>query len=219
MKNKFILPMVIAFCAMAVGASAQVLDFGQRSQIGVSVGVMNYSGFMNKTAFTLKESHPSFEAFYRYDIAKNFNVRATFMYGSLSKDNGPQLVEGGTDRAGQFKTNIFEVSVLPEYNFLDLTTHKVSPYVFVGGGFYALTGYQKNGADYDKPNNNGFNFRGGIGVRYLVNPNIQLFAEGSRREFSRSIDFYESTNSRSRYYSLMVGASFRLSNIKLEELW
>lgn len=219
MKNKLILPMLIAFCVTALGASAQMLDFGQRSQIGISVGVMNYSGFMNKTAFTLKESHPSFEAFYRYDVAKNFNVRATFMYGSLSKDNGPGLEDGGPSRSGAFKTNIFEVSVLPEYNFLDLTTHKFSPYVFMGGGYYSLMSYQKNGADYAKPNKNGFNFRGGVGVRYLVNPSIQLFVEGSRREFSRSIDFYESTNSPSRYYSLMLGASFRLTKLKLEELW
>lgn len=220
MKNKLIMPLLIAFCVTAVSsASAQMLDFGQRSQIGVSVGVMNYSGFMNNTAFTFKESHPSFEAFYRYDIAKNFNVRATFMYGSLSKDNGPEQIEAGTSRAGQFKTNIFEVSVLPEYNFLDLTKHKVSPYVFIGGGYYTLGGYQRNEADYDKPNNNGFNFRGGIGVRYLINPSIQIFAEGSRREFSRSIDFYESSNSPSRYYSIMLGASFRLSQLKLEELW
>ena len=218
MKNKLLLPIVVAFTLLTVGASAQVLDFGQRSQIGISVGVMNYSGFMNKTAFTFKESHPSVEAFYRYDIAKNFNVRATFTYGSLSKDNGEESFDGA-NRSGQFKTNIFEVSVLPEYNFLDLTTHKVSPYIFVGGGFYTLTGYQRNGADYDKPEDNGFNFRGGIGVRYLVNPNIQVFAEGSRREFSRSIDFYESSNSPSRYYTIQVGAAFRLSNIKLEELW
>ncbi|GAB3363176.1 hypothetical protein GCM10027566_31320 [Arachidicoccus ginsenosidivorans] len=218
MKNKLILSLLIAFMGMAVGASAQVLDFGQRSQIGVSVGMMNYSGFMNKTAFTFKESHPSFEAFYRYDVVKNFNVRATFTYGSLSKDNGEESIDG-TNRSGQFKTNIFEVSVLPEYNFLDLTTHKVSPYIFMGGGFYSLTGYQRNGADYSKPNDNGFNFRGGIGVRYLVNPNIQIFAEGSRREFSHSIDFYESSNSPSRYYTIQLGAAFRLSKLRLEELW
>ena len=219
MKNKLILSMLVAFCGFSLTASAQALDFGRRSQIGISVGVINYSGFMNTTAFTLKESHPSFEAFYRYDIAKNFNVRATVMYGSLSKDNGPELEENGTNRAGQFKTDIFEVSVLPEYNFLDLSTHKVSPYVFVGGGFYTLTGYRRNGNDFDKPNKSGINFRGGLGIRYLINPNIQVFAEGSRREFSHSIDFYESSNSPSRYYSIMVGASFRLSDVKLNELW
>ena len=221
MKKKLIMPVLAAFCVAAFGlrASAQTLDFGQRSQIGISVGVMNYSGFMNKTAFTFKESHPSFEAFYRYDVAKNFNVRATFMYGSLSKDNGTTLEEAGTSRAGQFKTNIFEVSVLPEYNFLDLTTHRVSPYIFLGGGYYTLMGYQKDGADYTKPDKSGINLRGGVGVRYLVNPSVQVYLEGSRREFSHSIDFYESTNSPSRYYSIMVGASFRLSKLKLSELW
>ena len=219
MKSKFVISLAIVFCLISASASAQALDFGQRSQIGVGVGVMNYSGFMNKTAFTLKEAHPSFELFYRYDVARKFNVRADFMYGSLSKDNGPADIEGGTNRAGQFKTDIFEVSILPEYNFLDLSTHKISPYVFVGAGYYALTGYQRDGQHYSKPNSNGVNFRGGLGLRYLATPSIQIFLEGSRREFSHSIDFYESKNSPSRYYSIMIGASFRLSQMKLEELW
>ena len=219
MKSKLFLSLAIAFSLMVTAVSAQGIDFGQRSQVGVGVGVMNYSGFMNVTAFTLKESRPSFELFYRYDVARNFNIRADVMYGSLAKDNGPEEIEAGTSRAGQFKTDIFEVSILPEYNFLDLSSHKVSPYVFVGAGFYALTGYQHNGQTYSKPNSNGLNFRGGLGVRYQATPSVQVFLEGSRREFSHSIDFYESSKSASRYYSIMVGASFRLSQMKLEELW
>ena len=219
MKSKFVLALVMGFSLIAASASAQALDFGRRSQIGVGVGVMNYSGYMNMTAFTLKEAHPSFELFYRYDVLKNFNVRADFMYGSLSKDNGPKDVPGGAYRPGQFKTNIFEASILPEYNFLDLSAHKVSPYIFLGGGYYALTGYQRNGQNYSKPSSNGLNFRGGVGVRYQPTPSLQVFLEGSRREFSHSIDFYESTNSPSRYYSIMIGASFRLSQMNLQELW
>lgn len=222
MKNKFLLPAMLALLTITgMKVNAQTKDFAQKSHLGISVGMMNYSGFMNKTAFTFKESHPSVEVMYRYDVTRNFNVRATFMTGSLSKDNGEMGTgeTSGVNRAGKFKTSIFEASILPEYNFLDLTQHKVSPYIFVGGGYYTLINYQREGADYDKPDKSGINFRGGLGVKYLVNPSVQLFLEGSRREFSKSIDFYESKNSPSRYYSIMVGATFRLAKVKLNELW
>lgn len=224
MKNKFLLPAMLALMTIAgVKAHAQTegRDFGQRSHLGIGVGMMNYSGFMNKTAFTFKEAKPSVELTYRYDVTRNFNVRATLMTGSMGRDNGAEdgTTVGGVNRSGAFKTAIFEASILPEYVFLDLSQHKVSPYVFVGGGYYSLINYQRNGEDYNKPNDNGFNFRGGLGVKYVVNPSIDVFLEGSRREFSKSIDFYESKNSRSRYYSIMVGASFRLSKLKLNELW
>lgn len=222
MKNKLIFSLAVVLCLVASRANAQMMDFGERSQVGVSVGMMNYSGFMNPTAFTFSEAHPSFEAFYRYDIVKNFNIRATFTFGALSKDNTGQTFTGA-NRSGRFTTNIFEVSVLPEYNFLDLSVHKVSPYVFIGGGYYSLSGYegQREGQAYSQPaNTSGVNFRGGLGVRYQINPNVQIFAEGSRREFSKSIDFYESSNSPSRYYTLQVGAAFRLTgNGGLDELW
>lgn len=220
MKNKFFLPAILLLLtATGMKASAQTRDFGQRSHIGLAVGMMNYSGFMNKTAFTFSEAKPSVELMYRYDVDHHFNVRAAFMTGSMGKDNGEMSDVAGVNRTGKFKTAIFEASILPEYNFIDLSQHKVSPYVFVGGGFYSLMNYQRNGADYNKPNKSGINFRGGLGVKYVVDPSIEVFLEGSRREFSKSIDFYESKNSPSRYYSIMVGATFRLSKVKLNELW
>lgn len=223
MKNKFILPAMLSLLILAgvkVNAQIQGRDFGQRSHLGIGVGMMNYSGFMNTTAFTFKEAKPSVELMYRYDVTRNFNVRVTLMTGSLARDNGSNDGDiNGTNRSGAFKTAIFEASILPEYDFIDLSLHKVTPYVFVGGGYYTLINYQRNGADYNKPNDNGINFRGGIGVKYKINPSIDVFLEGSRREFSKSIDFYESNNSPSRYYSIMAGASFRLSKLKLNELW
>lgn len=192
---------------------------GTKSHIGIAIGVMNYSGFMNNKSITLSQAKPAFEGMYQYDITNNFHVRATATVGSLGRDNGSDYIQNSTSRSGSFKTGIFDIDILPEYTFLDLTHHRVSPYVYAGGGYYTLFSYQKDGVSYNKPNNNGFNFRGGLGVKYAATPNIQLFLEGDRREFSKSIDFYESKNSPSRYYSLMIGASFRLQSIKPKELW
>lgn len=203
---------------------ANVQLFGQfdgslKSNIGVAVGMMNYSGYMTNKPFTLSQAKPNVELMYRYDVTDQFHVRATLAAGSLARDNGTSFYINGSNRAGSFKTGIFDLDILPEYDFLDLRTHSFSPYLFMGGGYYSLFSYERNGVEYNKPNNNGFNFRGGLGFKYALNPAVQLFVEGSRREFSKSIDFYERPNSPSRYYSIMAGITYRLGAGGGNELW
>lgn len=193
--------------------NAQTRSFEQKSHLGISVGIMNYMGFMNGKALTFKQAQPSFEGMYRYDVTNQFHVRLTAMLGSLARTND------GSYRPGSFKTMIGEMDILPEYDFIDLNKHNFTPYIFAGVGYYRLFHYKKDGQSYAKPDNNGFNARAGLGIKYAVNSSLELFLEGSRREFSKSIDFYDSKNSPSRYYSVMVGASFRLAPLKLKELW
>ena len=218
MKNKFLLPVVIALTLLTAGASAQVLDFGQRSQIGISVGMMNYSGFMNKTAFTFKESHPSVEAFYRYDVAKNFNVRATFTYGSLSKDNGEESFEGA-NRSGQFKTNIFEATAKAQYDFLNDAVTKWSPYVIAGVGGYRLFNYTATNGSKSVSDKLGFVLPAGAGVKYKISSRGHLFLEGNVRFLSKNLDNHtgENVNNPNKYYTLALGFSYSLQ--KVNQLW
>lgn len=208
------------FIILGTSLFAQKESINQKSHIGIAGGIMNYGGFMNKSPLTFKQAKPSVEIMYRYDVSNHFSVRATFMVGALGWDNGnvDTLIDGA-HRFGSFHTGIVEGDVLPEYNFLDLNKHNWTPYVYGGTGYYVLVTYKKDGMTYNKHDFEGFNLRGGGGVKYQINGSLQLFAEADTREFSKSIDYYNSKNSRSRYYSLMIGLTYRLEPKHLKELW
>ncbi|MGF7231576.1 DUF6089 family protein [Arachidicoccus sp.] len=210
----------IVFIFLGSSLLAQKESFNQRSQIGIAIGGMNYGGFMTKSPLTTKQAKFSAEIMYRYDVSNHFSVRGTFMVGALGKDNGNvDTLINGAHRYGSFHTGIVEGDILPEYNFLDLNKHRWTPYVYGGPGYYVLVTYKKDGKTYNKPDFEGFNLRAGAGIKYQINTSFQLFAEADTREFSKSIDFYNSQNSRSRYYSLMIGVTYRLEPRRLKELW
>ncbi len=197
-----------------------------KSLFGIAAGVMNYSGFMDKTAFTLKQASFSGELMYRYDVTDNFHIRATGMLGWLQHCNCNVNPDGTPPKNyGSFQTGIAELDVLPEYDFLNMSTnkwhykHRWSPYIYLGGGLYRLFRYKVSGnPDGATVQEFSANFRGGIGFKYAATPGIQVFIEGDRRELSKSIDFYDS-NIRSRYYSIMVGGMFSFQKRMFKKYW
>lgn len=194
-----------------------------KNHIGIAGGMMNYSGYMNRSVFTFKHASLSGELMYRYDFTDQFHVRAVGMLGWLQQCNCN--VSKNPTNYGSFQTGIAELSVLPEYDFLDMSTnkwhyrYKWTPYIYAGPGMYRLFRYKAEGfKDGDQVDEFSFNLRWGIGVKYAVTPGIQLFFDGSRREFSKHIDFYD-TNYQSRYYSLMLGAIFSLQKRHYKHFW
>ena len=84
-----------------------------KSHIGIAAGVMNYTGYMNRVAFTFNHASLSGELMYRYDFTDQFHVRAVGMLGWLQQCNCN--VSKSSAPSGSFKTGIAEFSVLPEY--------------------------------------------------------------------------------------------------------
>lgn len=189
--------------------------FWGKSNIGVSAGMMNYTGNTNHMPFTFDNTKFAGELMYRYDVTDRFHIRGTLMMGALSTDKD----------SGSFKTNIAEIAILPEYDFINIHVgewnyHKRwTPYIYAGPAFYRLFNYKREpsapttGVSNTNTTKAAFNLRWGIGVKYAVTPGIQLFFDGSRREFSKFMDFQyskRSDNYHSRYYTLMFGAVFSL---------
>ena len=194
--------------------------FWDRSNVGISAGVMNYAGYMNNTPFTFKNAKFAGELMYRYDISDQFHIRGTLLLSGLSAQK-PGL--------GSFNANIGEAAILPEYDFINIRVgtwnyhNRWTPYIYAGPAFYRLFHYQVSEEANGKTiNEAAFNLRWGIGVKYAVRPGIQLFLDGSRREFSKHIDFYDTPDAqkyKSRYYSIMLGAVFSLTYRKHSVNW
>ncbi|ANI89061.1 hypothetical protein A9P82_07025 [Arachidicoccus ginsenosidimutans] len=202
----------------------------RRSYIGIAGGIMNYGGYMQPKSFTLSQISGAGEIMYRYDVTTNFHVRATGLVGWLQRSN--QYVEGQTpDRSGYFQTGIAELNILPEYDFLNITPdkqlryqYKWTPYIYAGGGAFRMFHYkgQKVNAENVVVNTGiahkwGADLRGGIGIKYVAAPGIQLFFEGEQRVLNRPIDFYQYSNS--HYFSIMIGGIFSLQKIGSKNNW
>lgn len=107
----------------------------QRFHVNLFGGFSNYSGDLQDKLFTLDESYGSFGAGVQFDLTTNLSVLANFTYahvGASDLYNKPSL----QPRNLSFETGIYEVNGLLEYNFIDLTRHRFSPYVFAGVALY-----------------------------------------------------------------------------------
>jgi hypothetical protein len=111
------------------------LLYAQRFHLNLFGGFSNYSGDLQDKLFTLDESYGSFGIGAQYDLTHNLSVLGNFNYahvGASDLYNKPSL----QPRNLSFETGIYEVNGLLEYNFIDLTRHRFSPYAFAGLALY-----------------------------------------------------------------------------------
>ncbi|HTQ27274.1 MAG TPA: DUF6089 family protein [Puia sp.] len=118
-----------------LGLLAPTLLQAQRIHINLYGGISNYSGDLQAKPFTLDQSYASFGAGVQYDLTRNFSLLSNLNYlhvGASDQFNKASL----QPRNLSFQTDIFEWNVLAEYNFLDLSRKRFSPYVFAGLAVY-----------------------------------------------------------------------------------
>ena len=119
-----------------VGLLIPSLLQAQRWHLNLYGGFSNYSGDLQNKMFTLDQSYFSFGAGAQYDLTPKFSLLANAVYGHVGASdfyNKPSL----QSRNLSFQTQIYEGSVLAEYNFLDITKNRFTPYIFAGvGAFY-----------------------------------------------------------------------------------
>ena len=98
-------------------------------------GFSNYSGDLQSRFVTTAESYAAFGLGLQYDLTNHLSVIMGGNYGHVGaadKYNKTSL----QPRNLSFETSIVELNLMAEYNILDLTKYRFTPYGFVGIAVY-----------------------------------------------------------------------------------
>lgn len=174
----------------------------QQFEFGGGLGVATYSGDIVRR---LDKGNLGAQGtlFGRRNFDNVWSLRLGLSYGRLSAADSINPIDAMAEfRDAYFKGNLFEVSAVMEYHFLDYlhpqSAHRFSPYGFFGLGFSYFNGKGAFGFDPDNPDRGGYSLATpvipfGIGVKYKLNNNWGLALEmGFRATFSDLIDRIDS---------------------------
>ncbi len=116
------------------------LVYAQNWHVNIFGGFSNYSGDLQNKPFTLDQSFFAFGASAQYDLTPHFSLLSGFNIGHIGaadRFNKPEL----QIRNLSFQTQIFEWNVMAEYNLLDLSEKRFTPYVFAGLAIFHFDPY------------------------------------------------------------------------------
>jgi hypothetical protein len=128
---------LLGFIFLSGSLSAQMSYF----EIGLMGGVANYYGDMTHDYVVLKESHPAYGGFVKYNVDAKKGFKFNVYSGTIS------AADKNSDRANlnarnlSFTSNVTEVAFTFEYNFLGYRPvefkQRISPYAYAGlAGFH-----------------------------------------------------------------------------------
>jgi hypothetical protein len=193
------------FClsAFAVIAQSQKRNFRQR-ELGVLLGSSYYIGDINPRIHFLS-SKPAAGVFFRYETNYRYAFRFSFNYGSVTGADAKSFEADQLERNLSFKSNIFELSSVAEFNFLEYRIghdkHKFTMFVFaglgafyfnpkadIGNGFEDLRDYKTEG-NAKKYARIQPNIPFGLGFKWNIGEKCGLGIEwGPRRTFTDNLD-------------------------------
>ncbi|SNS07944.1 Outer membrane protein beta-barrel domain-containing protein [Belliella buryatensis] len=190
----------VLLCSLSLLALVDVK--AQQFEFGGGLGVATYSGDIVRR---LDKGNLGAQGtlFGRRNFDNVWSLRLGLSYGRLSAADIINPIDAMAEfRDAYFKGNLFEVSAVMEYHFLDYlhpqSAHRFSPYGFFGLGFSYFNGSGAFGFDPSNPDRGGYSLATpvipfGIGVKYKLNNNWGLALEmGFRATFSDLIDRIDS---------------------------
>jgi hypothetical protein len=123
--------------------AALLLPLFSQAQWNVNLfgGFSNYNGDLQSQVYTTQQAYLSFGAGIQYDLNPHFSLLSNLTYGKVGASDSYSHLADLRARNLSFQTNIGEWNVLFEYNLLDLRSHKITPYVFVGAAVYHFNPY------------------------------------------------------------------------------
>ena len=186
MKSFLIGGLFISLAFLAIPAAAQSLY--EKLHLGLGAGINVY-----KLDVKPASSRAAFQLNLTYEITDKFHVRLNGMLSSISAGKDSAIANFGPDsttNAYYMKSNLWEVSLLPEYDFFNMNEGKrMTPFVFGGIGFYHFSPYQnvpyKTSAGalrYTKTvisktenySNTQLSVPFGVGIKYALSNNVLL---------------------------------------------
>lgn len=121
----------ILLCFLVNAVCAQYDEFPTDPSISIFGGVMNYQGDLNPNSFTLGHSKPAIGLSIRKPLSRWFTARAGFTFGRIEaadQYNRDYL----QSRNLSFGTTLKEGYAALEFNFLDITKTRFTPYLYGG---------------------------------------------------------------------------------------
>ena len=132
MKKLFLIFFLLPFFA-----TAQNLFFSIRA------GVASYNGDLKRKSYSFSQSSFIGSLGARYDISEHITARGYLSYTTLKGDDkkGNAVMKA---RNLNFKTNVLELELGAQYNFLSLNYSWWTPYVYAGIGAFHFNPYTKD---------------------------------------------------------------------------
>ena len=204
------------FTFLAFSFLIQFNGISQYTEAGIFGGVSNYIGDLAPKFMEVKEYAPAFGAFGRHNFTGHFSVKLHFYKGVLQgSDSHSQITKGNRTRNLSFRSDIYELGLQVEYNFLDynavIANHLTTPYIFAGvAGFYfnPQAQYDRQWFDLQPLGTEGQGLEGyakpyqkysigipmGIGVKFNLTHSVNIGLEtGMRKTFTDYIDDVSTT--------------------------
>jgi opacity protein-like surface antigen len=109
----------------------------QHTELGINAGAAFYKGDLSHTLpGAVKEAHPAFGLFYRYNPSDYISYKLMFNYAAVSGRDKHAIEDDLLKRDLSFKSSILELGLQLEYNLGGYQPYALSspfaPYVFVG---------------------------------------------------------------------------------------
>lgn len=207
--KKILLVSTVIFGSLSL--SAQKFN-PQKNSVGFNFGALGYSGRFAVDASLASHTSLYASIVYRRKVWDKLYVRAE-AFGGRMRGNNSNVASQASKPNGQFQTEMAELSVKGEYDFIDLQSHKVTPFVNVGAGLYTLFNFSSTAGSKKGGDKTGFVMPVGGGVKYKLNNRVKLLAEGNARLFSKNLDGRAGSgiNNPNLYYSFGFGVIYELT--------
>lgn len=172
--------------------------FAQNVRLSASTGVSCYMGdLMTSRIPIFQQVSPSVSIGATYDILPQLRARTNFSLLGVRGDDKKSSNVNLQNRNLNFKSSVWEIALMAEYDFVDRDVYNIVPYVFGGVGVYHFNPYTYDsiagkvflhdvgteGQYLDQPgfpkpyNKTQLNIPLGIGIRYEVSETMTLGLE------------------------------------------
>lgn len=122
------------------------VSYAQPVRLHIMGGFANYSGDIQQHGFTIEQAKGALTLGGTFTITDKLSVRGDYSFAQLAANDNRNIKRALVARNLNFRTNINELSLLGEYDILNLYKHKLSPYLFGGVGIFHFNPFSFDGS-------------------------------------------------------------------------
>lgn len=132
MKTSLLKPIITSI----IGVHISMVLMAQSVKVGVGTGVSAYFGDLTYTQQFFQQVSPSASADLSVDFNSRFRARLNIAYTPVQADDKKSIYWPTRNRNLNFKSDVFEVSTLAEFDIFNAENVMITPYVFAGPGMF-----------------------------------------------------------------------------------